>query len=617
MGFYIIMKKKILFLLSTWQETYTKVIFDGIERYASEADVEIHAVNAYGADVEYFVKEAETFLLIDVRQYDGVMMLFNGVGTKEFLDRYSDECKKYNIPAVSIDIQVPGIGYCGIDNYSSTYAMVEHLINEHHVTRLQFIGGPEDHPDSLERAKAFCDCLESHGLEPYAVKHYGFRRSSGMAAYQEMKESGRPMAEAYVCANDFSALGFCTAAKEDGLEPPKDFLITGFDNTEEARNYFPTITSIDRNLDGLGYNSILHLVDIIEGRQEMDAKKYISGVVIKGGTCGCEKDRDLASQYLALNEVLMKRNVNDTLQKGTRERLCGNNSFEQYQEELRQCIENKGLVDYRIGVSHCILDPNNTMTEGYDEIMDVYGANSYVQLHRSQGLIPDDFRDDNTKIYWFGTLHCKERTLGYSLFKYTPSLMDFQYHRTLNETASLAVENIKEAMILSMVNKKLESLYILDSLTGLYNRFGYNSFAGTLYRENSGKIYVVYIDMDNLKTLNDNYGHDYGDIALKGIAEAIRNVYTDTDIHVRMGGDEFLVMGPFVNEEELLIKEKKMEEYLLEYTERMKLPIKLEASMGHSFNEKAENMGTTKLESLLQFADGNMYEKKQKKRSNR
>lgn len=608
------MKKTILFMLSSWQESYSKVILKGIEEFVKDRDIEVQVANAYGAEGDYFVKETEIFLLVDVKKYDGVVMLFNGEGTGDLLAKYSEECIKNDIPAISIDVSVPGMAYCGIDNYLSIYNITEHLIEEHNVTKLQFIGGPEDHPDSVERGRAFCDCLKQHGLEPYGFGYYGFRRASGKQAYEEIKASGRPMAEAYVCANDYCALGFCTAAKVDGLEPPRDFLITGFDNQEEARNYYPSITTIDRDLEGLGYNSLLHLIDIIEGRAAKDSVKSISGLVIKGGSCGCEKERDLSAEYLEMQELFTRRDLNDTLQKGARERLCGNASFEQYQHELKQYIEKRGLVDYRVGVSRSITGPECTRLVGYDEVMDVYGADSYAELHCSKTLIPDDFRDDHTKIYWLGTLHCKERTLGYSIFKYTPEMLDFQYHRTLNETASLAVENIRQSMILNEMNQKLEYLYIRDSLTGLYNRFGYNSFAGRLYRENNGRVYIVFIDMDNLKVLNDTYGHEYGDIALKGIAEAIKTVYTDTEVKVRMGGDEFLVMGAFRSEEDLIQKEAQVDEFLADYTVKMNLPIKLEVSKGHSFYESECTMESTKLESLLQFADGKMYENKQKKK---
>ena len=611
------MKKTILFMLSTWQESYSKVILKGMEKFVKDRDVEVQVANAYGADTEYFVKENEIFLLVDVKKYDGVVMLFNGEGTGDLLAKYSKECIENDIPAVSIDVSVPGMAYCGIDNYLSIYKITEHLIREHNVTKLQFIGGPEDHPDSVERGRAFCDCLKDHGLEPYGFGYYGFRRSTGKKAYEEAKNSGRPMAEAYVCANDYCALGFCTAAKEDGLEPPKDFLITGFDNLEEARNYYPSLTTVDRDLEGLGYNSLLHLLDIIEGRAAKDSTKSISGLVIKGGSCGCEKARDISTEYLEMQALFTRRNQNDTLQKGARERLCGNASFEQYQDELHLCVEQKGLADFSVGISQSITNPEGTRLVGYDEIMDVYGSNFHTRLCCSEQLIPDDFRDDHTKIYWLGTLHCKERTLGYSIFKYTSDLLDFQYHRTMNETASLAVENIRQSIILSEMNQKLEHLYIRDSLTGLLNRFGYNSFAGRLYRENNGRVYIVFIDMDNLKVLNDSYGHDYGDIALKGIAEAIKSVYTDTEVKVRMGGDEFLVMGAFHSEEELLEKEKQVDEFLEEYAVRMNLPIKLEVSKGHSFYEEECRMESTKLESLLQFADVKMYENKQKKKRRR
>ena len=611
------MKKKILFMLCTWQEAYSQIILEGIQKAIENIDIEIQVINAYGSEVEYFAKEVETFLLADVRKYDGVMMLFNGVGTAEYLDKYARECIKYNIPAVSIDVPFPGIAYCGIDNYVSMYNITEHLIKEHGVTKLHYIGGPEDHPDATVRGQAFLDCLKDNNLEPYGYSYYGFMRSSGRKAYEEVKASGKGLAEAYVCCNDFSALGFCLAAKEDGLVPPEDFLITGFDNQVEAKNYFPSISSVDRNLEGLGYSSILHLLDIIDGKAEADSTKSIAGIVIEGGSCGCEKDRNLSAQYLELNSVLMKRNDNDTVQKGARERLCGNDTFEQFQEELRQCMTKKGVPDFRIGVNHYYSEPDCVKTVGYDDTIDVYGADTYEQIMRGDGLIPDDFRDDTTKIYWFGTLHCKEKTLGYSIFKYSTTLLDFQYHRTLNETASLAVENIVQSIILNKVNQKLECLYIKDSLTGLYNRFGYNTFAGNMYKNNNGRIYVVFIDMDNLKVMNDTWGHEYGDIALKGIAEAIKHVYTDTDVRVRMGGDEFLVIGPYVSEDKLIAYEQQISEYLKDYTAKMKLPINLEVSMGYSFCEGFDNLASTGLEAMLQSADAKMYEHKQTKKNHR
>lgn len=611
------MKKKILFMLSTWQDAYSKYVFSGIEKAAENLDIEIHVINAYGSEVEYFTKELEVLNLADVRKYDGVLMMFNGIGTGEHLQRYTEECLKYNVPAVSIDIPSEGIAYCGIDSYASMYSITEHLIKEHNVTRLQYVGGPENHHDSVERGQAFLNCLKDNNLEPYGFSYYGFMRSSGRKAYADVKASGKPMAEAYVFANDYCALGFCMAAKEDGLIPPKDFLVTGFDNQPEAQNYYPSITTIDRNLDGIGYQSLLHLMDIIDGEEAFDSKKCIPGIVIKSGSCGCDKDKDLVVRYQELVYQTMKRNDQDTMQKSFRDRLCGNDTFAQYQQELKRGIAKWGLTDYRICVNRHICTNNSTKTVGYDDVIDAYGADTYACLDRNECLIPDDFKDDATKIYWFGTLYCKEMTLGYSIFKYSASLLEFQYHRNINATTALAVENIRQSMILNEVNQKLEHLYIMDSLTGLYNRFGYNTFAGDLYKENCGRVYVVFIDMDNLKTINDIYGHDSGDIAIKGVAEAIKSVYTDTDVKVRMGGDEFLIMGPFISEEDLNKKETKIRKYLEEYTDRMRLPVGLEVSTGYSFSEgyRNTNMACTGLESMLKQADLAMYKQKQSKKN--
>ena len=115
------------------------------------------------------------------------------------------------------------------------------------------------------------------------------------------------------------------------------------------------------------------------------------------------------------------------------------------------------------------------------------------------------------------------------------------------------VENIQK-------EKERELEYInkaqRDSLTNLYNKM----VTQDLVSESLEKIlpntkHAIYlIDLDNFKNVNDNFGHEAGDLVLKQIAEKLKKSFRETDIVGRVGGDEFLVMLKNINDKEIVIK---------------------------------------------------------------
>ncbi|MBR0220095.1 MAG: GGDEF domain-containing protein, partial [Clostridia bacterium] len=94
--------------------------------------------------------------------------------------------------------------------------------------------------------------------------------------------------------------------------------------------------------------------------------------------------------------------------------------------------------------------------------------------------------------------------------------------------------------------KELEYLYQTDVLTGLYNRRGYYRFFETYYEECRAagtELAVFLIDMNNMKKINDRYGHAEGDFCLCTIADAMRGSARHEEICIRTGGDEFVVLA--------------------------------------------------------------------------
>ncbi|MEA3353005.1 MAG: sensor domain-containing diguanylate cyclase [Campylobacterota bacterium] len=109
--------------------------------------------------------------------------------------------------------------------------------------------------------------------------------------------------------------------------------------------------------------------------------------------------------------------------------------------------------------------------------------------------------------------------------------------------------------------KKLQDKAFKDPLTGLYNRhyltnYIKNNFASNrLYDSN---LTLAICDIDHFKSINDNYGHDVGDIVLKGIAQYIKNNVRDNDLVYRYGGEEFLIIFPYSNIDDILSRMEKI-----------------------------------------------------------
>lgn len=615
---------KILMLLSTWDNEYSKAIISGISERMEDTDVTLHIFNAYD-DVEeiYFDKKnREIYSLPRLEQYDGLIITFNSVASAELITDISQEFIKAGKPVVSIDQHCEGAVFCGLENYDSMYQLVEHMITIHDCRTLNYVGGPADHEENMERFRAFSDCLRDHGitLEQKRVLHKSFLRNDGKDAYNEFKALGVHMPDAVICANDYMALGYADEAFNDGVLIPDYLKVTGFDNVVAAAQYSPSITTIDRNLKQLGYDSLNALLQRIDGTGQYDTW-YTRGSLCFNESCGCEVTRELRNDY---NKLLMKTNRDAKVfakQGYCRKILCSSTNIDQLQQAIYRCC---GLLEID-KVSLCLnksFFAGNLSEErvGYDDEMNMYTFSFddkeekellTESIKLDEVMYPRHWENEGEKIFLYTSLHFGNQTYGYCILPYKSDFFSRNQHRTYTESMSLALENICQRITLDGMNTQLKELYVRDSLTGLYNRFGYAAKSNGFYEQNHGKVYIVYLDLDNLKTLNDDYGHACGDMAIKGVAKAMKEAFDNTDILVRMGGDEYLIMGKFTSEKEILERESRLSDILLEYGRINNSPRNLVVSAGHVFNDENSNKS---LAQLVQEADETMYNVKQSRK---
>lgn len=105
-------------------------------------------------------------------------------------------------------------------------------------------------------------------------------------------------------------------------------------------------------------------------------------------------------------------------------------------------------------------------------------------------------------------------------------------------------------------DQKLKEELYKDPLTGAYNRRYYEE----VIRKSIGPAGIALMDVDDFKVCNDTYGHYAGDMALKAAAAAIRSCIRDSDLLIRYGGDEFLLLFPRMTEEIFLEKKKQIQQ---------------------------------------------------------
>lgn len=151
----------------------------------------------------------------------------------------------------------------------------------------------------------------------------------------------------------------------------------------------------------------------------------------------------------------------------------------------------------------------------------------------------------------------------------------------------------------------LENLNIKDTLTSNYNRYFIQNYF-SYEKVKSSSLAFIFLDLDNFKSINDTFGHDYGDLLLKEIAKKIESCIGPKDILARIGGDEFIVLiQNATSESELKLKElvQQILDKIAEPVGIDHINVKMTASIGISFYpENGKDMNE-----LLKQADISMY----------
>lgn len=175
------------------------------------------------------------------------------------------------------------------------------------------------------------------------------------------------------------------------------------------------------------------------------------------------------------------------------------------------------------------------------------------------------------------------------------------------ETQKQLEESLQQ---LKQNNIQLDTVSKRDMLTGLLNRRGFEWKAEEVLQDNDNQgkyILTVYADMDNLKIVNDRFGHREGDFALQSIAKMLGDIFEKEDVIARIGGDEFAILA--IREEPVNMKmlRQQVSDHMEMFNAACEKPYYIRMTIGgytQSF------MPDGQLAAFLDNADDDLYEAK-------
>lgn len=169
---------------------------------------------------------------------------------------------------------------------------------------------------------------------------------------------------------------------------------------------------------------------------------------------------------------------------------------------------------------------------------------------------------------------------------------------------------------LAALNEELRIMAIIDDLTGLHNRRGFNLLAEQHLKnvQRTGQRAVFFFaDVDGLKLINDTLGHDVGDMAIRGAAKVIAAAFRSSDIAARLGGDEFVILATNAASESAEAITQRVQELVQHYNAALPEPrFVLAISVGSTTYDPAH---PETLDDVLKRADQMMYEQKLRRKA--
>lgn len=592
----------------------------------------------YEKNVEHDYGEYNIYNLPDFKDFEGVVLINSTVGSDEILSELAQKIEASQVPVVAIERDDKNMFNVYIDNKSAMKELVTHFVEHHGFEKINFISGPLSNAESRQRLEAYLEVLQEHDIpieEERIYREGTFLRESGEQAIRTFLSSDLPMPEAIICANDVMAIGACGELLKHGISVPEDIALSGFDDDFAAAYHVPSLTSVARQQEKVGYTACHKLLDGMS-ENERGASQMIATEVKYRASCGCESQGSVDNvifRKMHFKEIESEEKYRDITNNMSVD-LASVENFQQLADCIKHFIPKIRCEELYFFLCDDFSDTEsnfNLYKEEHDEqtyLRTGYGTDNHPLLGYDNGIYIEsmnlDFHgfmqlikesDKTKKVYIVSPIHFRDRCFGYCVLGNCKFPFESPVYYTWLMNIGNTIEMIRRQSLMRTMIEKLDSVWCYDTLTGVYNRSGFRKYGGKIWDEGVKKesnILIVFMDLDGLKIINDTYGHDEGDNLIKNFADILIGVKRHGEVVMRYGGDEFVIISPDATIEKAEEYVESIKRKLSTFNEEHNLRYLLDASIGYHILSPKDGVN---IDAAIEIADRKMYENKKLKKN--
>jgi len=512
-------------------------------------------------------------------------------------------------------------------------SMVDHLIEKHGFRRIMCLSGGAEFPVAVDRMNGYIDSMEHHGLEiKEEYKIYGdFWTYAATDLARKIADGEIERPEAVACGNDKAAVTLVNELIGRGIRVPEDVAVTGYDLSGDSMTNDPSVTTCTRPDIHTGERCVCHIHKLLTG-ETVEPEDPDEIYFVSGESCGCHRNISFAHRYNELDRL-------EQDSEGQMRLSCMQESLmavDTYDELIETTIKFVKLIRDCAAIAICLNkdwnlfreDDNEYIRQGYQEEMfealycEGWGSKPMcgTAFKWSDIYPPSILAEDRPYACYFNALHFEDRCFGFVAVRFNDEINRFPedaYHSWVSAfSTSLEYIRVQERMRL-MYNRAFASS-IRDAMTGLYNRQGYELYSGDVFgtaRDRHLKLLVIVADLDDLKKINDKYGHIEGDNAINVSARALQTCCGNGEYCVRSGGDEFIIFGAYDYDNAIpIFYRSRIDGYLARYNTSVDKPYSVGMSAGF-FIDYVDNYDN--IDQCLKIADERMYANKASRKKGR
>ncbi len=584
----------IALFISEFEDPYTNTLCEGAIRAVRAKGYNLYIFPGSFLDSrispvfedDYAYQHNCLFQFITEKSIDIAIINLGNIGSQLSMEDKHRFLETITVPVILISDMIDGYSCVNFDNRSGISLGIEHLIQEHHKQHFGYVSGPRNNIDAVERQRIFEQVMMQNGIAPdqYRIVEGDF--SAGSTRVVENLLDEYPEIDALICANDMMCYGAYQVLAARNMRVGRDIAVLGFDDAPYSSKIKPGLTTVKADPALLGYKAVGLCEKVLAGETH---NLMVETSFVVRESCGCvelmhtETHQDILSIQANLDSlnhtlVAISRNILNYEEENSKiyfmilNSLCKMNIQSVYFYTFTEKIEYKRGQEWKrpedARLRAYYREPRARIPDIVYQPMPIYyypvDMEDIKEIEPDEQRIPFEqifsnkyIKTDQPEIKVVTLLYAGEIQYGFLIwdvkeeyFGYIGQL-SYQISNALKTNKLLHKKNQMAAALeesLQQVQEKnsiLEEISKVDELTQIYNRRGFldSMKRSVILKSNGGRNAIaVYADMNNLKLVNDQFGHEEGDYALRLIGQILRDA-----IHGmegvgevgRIGGDEF------------------------------------------------------------------------------